>query len=87
MAKTFYSDYVAHATRFFFVWEENKGFRHEVDKLNYLSVKAVLGKLPKTDFDFIRDYYTEHKRATCAQEFQLVSYYEKCVAQTRRLIQ
>lgn len=45
MAKCYYADYVNHIFRFYFRYNRNKGFKNEVDKLNYTAADKVVQKL------------------------------------------
>ena len=51
MAKPYYADYVNHILRFYFRYDSHKGFKNEVDKLNYIAADKVIKK--QTDADII----------------------------------
>lgn len=90
MSKTFYSDFVAHITRFYFAWDKAKGFRSPEDKVNYLAVESVMLELPQVDRETLRVTYTGQKPTSSLRNdrsvYRLLTWYEKKVAQTRGLI-
>lgn len=90
MSKSFYSDFVAHITRFYFVWDSSKGFRSPQDQENYNAVKVIMEDIPQLDRDIIRTVYSGSKPTSALRNdgsvYQLLNWYEKKVAQARGLI-
>lgn len=49
MAKPYYAEYINHILRFYFRYNCNKGFKNDVDKLNYTAADKVIRRLSDTD--------------------------------------
>lgn len=49
MAKPYYAEYVNHILRFYFRYNPNKGFKNDVDKMNYLAADKVIQKLTEAE--------------------------------------
>lgn len=58
MPKPFYADYVNHILRFYFRWEECKGFRNEVDEKNYKAAQVVIEALTPMEKELLSNIYT-----------------------------
>lgn len=53
MAKPYYAEYVNHILRFYFRYNRNKGFKNEVDKMNYLAADKVIQRVTTHDRDIV----------------------------------
>ena len=49
MAKPYYAEYVNHILRFYFRYNPSKGFKNEVDKINYISADKVIQRMSDAD--------------------------------------
>lgn len=49
MAKPYYAEYVNHILRFYFRYNPSKGFKNEVDKMNYISADKVIQRMSDAD--------------------------------------
>ena len=49
MAKPYYAEYVNHILRFYFRYNRSKGFKNDVDKMNYIAADKVVQRM--TDID------------------------------------
>ena len=58
MSRTFYTDYVRHALRFYSRNYDLQTFKTDVDKSNWLSCKSVLDTLPEKDRDMLLQVYS-----------------------------
>ena len=90
MGKTYYSDFVAHMTRFYFIWDNTVKFRSPEDEQNYKSVQKVMEELTQLDRETLRRVYVGQKPTSSLRNdgsvYRLLKWYEKRVAQTRGLI-
>lgn len=96
--KNYYSDYVAHATRFYLQCDPDRGFRTEVDEKNYRAVERVYSRLNSENKEKVSDFYSNNNprdrrntgdyRAPVAdsETHKLICAYEKEVARLRGLI-
>ena len=57
MSRTFYSDYVKHALRFYARNQEAKHFKTPIDKDNWFSCDIVLKKCTETEKEMILSVY------------------------------
>ena len=57
MAKPYYADYVNHMLRFYFRYNRSKGFKNDVDKINYLAADKVITRLPDYQQDWLFDVF------------------------------
>lgn len=98
MAKNFYSDYVAHITRFYLGHDVNRSaFRSAVDAENYQAVDKVVGTLTEDDMRIISEFYTQNgprerkagvyrEAITDRHTHEVIAAYERAVARERSLI-
>ena len=100
MAKPYYADYVNHILRFYFRYARNKGFKNEVDKLNYMAADKVIQRMSDSDREalslvFKQDgiNFTDIVSAAAAQRgeepskiWSLISTATTKVAKERRLL-
>ena len=49
MAKPYYAEYVNHILRFYFRYNRNKGFKNDVDKMNYIAADKVVQRMADAD--------------------------------------
>lgn len=57
MAKPYYADYVNHILRFYFRYNFTKGFKNEVDKMNYTAADKVVQKLSSKDRSMLSEVF------------------------------
>lgn len=90
MSKTFYSDFVAHITRFYFSWDKSREFNSEADQKNYEAVASVISSFNVVDTETLRVVYSGHKPSSALRRdnvvYSMLSRYEKLVAVERGLI-
>lgn len=57
MAKPYYAEYVNHILRFYFRYEPGKGFKNDVDKMNYAAAYKVIGRMSDMDSQILSDLF------------------------------
>ena len=58
MSRTYYTDYVRHALRFYTRHNTQPSFKSDVDKSNWLSCQSVFKKYSKKDVDILMSIYS-----------------------------
>lgn len=59
MAKPYYADYVNHILRFYFRYNRNKGFKNDVDKMNYIAADRVVQRIADPDNTMLSEVFKQ----------------------------
>lgn len=100
MSRPYYADYVNHCLRFYFKYNASKGFKNEVDKLNYTAVDRVVKKLDTADREILKTVFVQdnfniyenvsHAAMNCREDTKkvwlVINYATGEIAKERRLL-
>ena len=100
MPKSYYADYVNHCLRFYFRYSPVKGFKNDIDKINYTAVEKIVKKLDMTDIEVLRTVFMQDgivisENISIAAEkhgkerkqiWSLVNYVTSKIAKERKLV-
>ncbi len=100
MTKPYYADYVNHCLRFYFRYNPSKGFKNDVDKLNYTVTDKVIQRLKSDDRKILETVFTQdninitenvsYASMLCREEpekvWSLINFVTGKVAKERRLL-
>ena len=100
MGKPYYADYVNHILRFYFRYNRNKGFKNDVDKMNYIAADKVIQRMSDTEREILSAVFKQDNinlaeniatiaaqyRMNTAEIWSLISANTATIAKERRLL-